>query len=152
MATNRAVLLIEDSDADSEATTRFLARCPLPPAVYRCADGDEAMAFLRRRAWETDADPSAPPGVVLLDLNLPGTSGRDVLEQIKADESLRHIPVVILTTSADQSDVTFCYRNGASGYMTKPVDLAKFARAVRDFYAYWFEAVVLPGGAGGVSG
>lgn len=144
MINNRAVLLVEDSDADSEATTRFLNRCPAPPAVYRCSDGDEALAFLRKRTWEADVNLSTPPGVVLLDLNLPGIGGRDVLEQIKADESLQHIPVVVLTTSTDQSDVTFCYRAGASGYITKPVDLAKFAQAVRDFHAYWFGAVVLP--------
>lgn len=140
MRTNRSVLLVEDSDADSEATARVLAKCPVPPVVHRCADGDEALAFLRRRTRAADT----PPSVVLLDLNLPGTGGREVLEQIKADESLRHIPVVILTTSADQSDVTFCYRAGASGYLVKPVDLTKFAQAVREFHAYWFEAVILP--------
>jgi len=81
----------------------------------------------------------------LLDLNLPGTDGRDVLEQIKADDALKHIPVVILTTSSASSDVTFCYRHGASGYIIKPVDLAKFAASVQQFCSYWFEAVELPG-------
>lgn len=137
---NRAVLLVEDSDADTEATVRALAKCPAPPALYRCADGDEALAFLRNRAWS-----NVPPGVVLLDLNLPGTDGREVLRQLKTDEALRHLPVVILTTSAADPDVAYCYRNGASGYMTKPVDLGKFSQAVRDFHAYWFGAVVLPG-------
>jgi CheY-like chemotaxis protein len=135
---NRAVLLVEDSDADTEATARALAKCPSPPALHRCADGDEALGYLRTRSW------AAPPGVVLLDLNLPGTSGRDVLTQIKSDDALKHLPVVILTTSTSGPDVDFCYRHGASGYMTKPVDLGKFAQAVKDFHAYWFGAVVLP--------
>lgn len=141
MAKNRSVLLIEDSDADSEATVRALNRCRARLAVHRCKDGDEALGFLRGLAGEID---STNPAVILLDLNLPGTDGRDVLEQIKADGALRHIPVVILTTSSDRSDVAFCYRKGASGYMTKPVDLRQFAIAIRDFCAYWFEAVVLP--------
>ena len=140
MAKGRTVLLVEDSDADSEATTRAIGRCPAAPAVHRCADGDEALAFLRGLKGRTR------PALILLDLNLPGTTGREVLEQIKADDELKDIPVVVLTTSADSSDVTFCYRHGASGYMTKPVDLARFAKAVREFCAYWFEAVVLPGG------
>ncbi len=145
MTFHRVVLLVEDSDADYEATTRALAKCPTPPAIHRCADGDEALSFLRQPANDTGPDKKpGRPDVVLLDLNLPGTGGREVLEQIKRDDSLRHIPVVILTTSSDQSDITYCYRAGASGYMTKPVDLAKFAQAVSDFHAYWFGAVVLP--------
>jgi CheY-like chemotaxis protein len=144
VVTDRAVLLVEDSDADSEATVRALGRCAPPPAVHRCADGDEALAFLRR--LDRADGPSSRPAVVLLDLNLPGTDGREVLEQIKADDSLKHIPVVILTTSAAAADVTFCYRAGASGYIVKPVDLARFAASVQQFCSYWFEAVELPPG------
>ncbi|OWK38695.1 response regulator [Fimbriiglobus ruber] len=142
----RSVLLVEDSDADSEATIRALGKCATPPAVHRCADGDEALAYLRQRAGA--AEDGGHPSVVLLDLNMPGTDGRDVLEQIKADDQLKHIPVVIMTTSADRTDVTFCYRHGASGFMTKPLDLEQFAAAVRDFHAYWFRAVVLPDAGG----
>lgn len=139
-----SILLVEDSDADSETTTRILAKCPAAPAIYRCSDGDEALAFLRHRMAHTDSENQESPGVVLLDLNLPGLGGRDVLKQIKTDDSLRHIPVVILTTSTDQSDVSFCYRAGASGYMTKPVDLEKFSQNIRDFHAFWFGTVLLP--------
>ncbi|HEY1189415.1 MAG TPA: response regulator [Gemmata sp.] len=150
MANNRAVLLVEDSDADSEATVRALGKCPVPPLVHRCVDGDEALAFLRALGRTRDPDRWAAPAVVLLDLNLPGTDGREVLEQIKADDALKHIPVVIMTTSSADADVRFCYRHGASGYMLKPVDLAKFATSVQQFVAYWFEAVELapspPGG------
>lgn len=142
MTSNRAVLLVDDSDADSEAMVRAMGKCATSPAIHRCADGEEALAFLRRLDVAEDQPPR--PAVILLDLNLPGMDGRDVLEQIKADDSLKHIPVVILSTSSASSDVTFCYRSGASGYLIKPVDLAKFAASVQQFCAYWFEAVELP--------
>ena len=142
MTTPTSVLLVEDSDADYEATVRALKKSGAAPVVYRCADGDDALAFLRRLR---DRDPNAVmPSVILLDLNLPGTDGREVLEQIKRDESLKHIPVVVLSTSAASSDLMFCYRRGASSYIVKPVDLAKFAAAVQTFCNYWFEAVQLP--------
>ncbi|QEL15576.1 response regulator [Limnoglobus roseus] len=139
MVANRTILLVEDSDADSEATVRALGRCVGSPAVYRCADGDSALTFLRQ--LDRVDGLASRPAVILLDLNLPGTDGREVLEQIKADDALKHIPVVILTTSAASADVAFCYRHGASGYIVKPVDLAKFAARVQQFHAYWFEAV-----------
>lgn len=141
----RGVLLVEDSDADSEATRRALSGCRTSPPVHRCVDGDEALAYLRGRSIELD--PASLPAVVLLDLNLPGTGGREVLREIKTDASLRHIPVVILTTSDDRSDVEYCYAHGASGYLTKPVNLAQFTKSVRDFCAYWFESAVLPTGS-----
>ncbi len=141
MLKTRSLLLIEDSDADSEATVRALNKCSAPPTIHRCRDGDEALAFLRGRTGEAEAP---IPTVILLDLNLPGMDGREVLEQIKTDEAFRHIPVVILTTSGDRSDVAYCYRKGASGYMTKPLDLGQFSQTIRDFCAYWFDTVVLP--------
>jgi CheY-like chemotaxis protein len=141
---HRSILLIEDSDADSETTARVLSRCPSPPTLHRCADGDEAMQFLREQLIKEESISFCLPRVVLLDLNLPGTDGRHVLQLLKGDSDLRHIPVVILTTSADESDILFCYDNGASGYLTKPVNLDKFVKTVRNFYEYWFETVMLP--------
>jgi two-component system response regulator len=82
--------------------------------------------------------------VILLDLNLPGTDGRDLLLEIKNDERLKLIPVVVLTTSADERDIEMCYRAGANSYMKMPVDLGGFVTAIQRLKDYWFEIVILP--------
>ncbi|MBS1212917.1 MAG: response regulator, partial [Proteobacteria bacterium] len=84
------------------------------------------------------------PIVILLDLNLPGTDGREVLAEIKQDERLRQIPVVVLTTSSDERDIERCYQMGANSYIKKPVDLEGFMRAIQLLKDYWFEIVILP--------
>jgi CheY-like chemotaxis protein len=117
--------------------------------IFRCSDGDEALDFLHRRGAYADPARSPRPGVILLDLNLPGTDGREVLAEIKADPSLKQIPVVVLTTSRDDRDVDACYRAGASSYIQKPVDLDGFIRAIERLNGYWFEVVILPKAADG---
>ena len=82
--------------------------------------------------------------MILLDLNLPGTDGREVLAEIKADPQLKEIPVIVLTTSSDDRDVQACYQAGASSYIQKPVDLDGFMRAIERLNDYWFEVVILP--------
>ena len=82
--------------------------------------------------------------MILLDLNLPGTDGRDVLAEIKRDEHLKLIPVVVLTTSSDERDIEKCYQAGANSYMKKPVDLGGFVSAIQRLKDYWFEIVILP--------
>jgi CheY-like chemotaxis protein len=82
--------------------------------------------------------------VVLLDLNLPGTDGREVLNEIKSHPDLRQIPVIVLTTSSDDRDVSACYKAGANSYVQKPVDLDGFMRAIERLNDYWFEVVILP--------
>ena len=135
------ILLVEDSPEDYETTQRALRRSGLKNPIYRCADGDEALDFLFRRG----AHAGAPrPGVVLLDLNLPGTDGREVLSEIKSDPELKQIPVIVLTTSSDDGDVAACYRAGANSYIQKPVDLDGFMAAIERLNGYWFEVVILP--------
>ena len=120
---------------------RAFRRSGLKNPIIRCADGDEALDFLFRRGRFADAP---RPGVVLLDLNLPGTDGREVLSEIKAAPQLKHIPVIVLTTSSDDRDVHACYQAGASSYIQKPVDLDGFMRAIERLNDYWFEVVILP--------
>jgi len=141
---DRTVLVIEDSPEDFETTVRAFRRNGMNSPVFRCADGDEALDYLHRRARYSSADDAPRPDLILLDLNLPGTDGREVLQEIKRVEHLKQIPVVVLTTSADGRDVEACYRAGANCYIQKPVDLAGFMRAIERLHDFWFEAAILP--------
>lgn len=144
---HQPILLVEDSPEDYETTERAFRRVGLSNPIVRCADGDEALDFLRRRGRYANPASSPRPGVILLDLNLPGTDGREVLAEIKSDPQLRQIPVVVLTTSSDDRDIEACYRAGANSYIQKPVDIDGFMKAIECLNDYWFEVVILPRGA-----
>lgn len=141
---NQPILLVEDSPEDYETTARAFRRSGLKNPIFRCADGEEALDYLHRRGDYADPQKSPCPGVILLDLNLPGTDGREVLSEIKAHPRLKQIPVIVLTTSSDDRDVEACYRAGASSYIQKPVDLEGFMKAIERLNDYWFEVVILP--------
>ncbi|HEX2223089.1 MAG TPA: response regulator [Thermoanaerobaculia bacterium] len=141
---NQPILLVEDSPEDFEATRRALNKSGLKNPIYRCADGDEALDFLYRRGEYADVGKAPRPGIILLDLNLPGTDGREVLAEIKKDDALKQIPVIVLTTSTDDRDVDACYRSGANSYIQKPVDMDGFIKAIERLNDFWFEVVILP--------
>jgi CheY-like chemotaxis protein len=143
---SQPILLVEDSPEDFEATQRAFQKSGLKNPLLRCEDGDEALDYLHRRGKYADPSRSPRPGVILLDLNLPGTDGRQVLNEVKNSEQLRDIPVVVLTTSADERDITACYRAGANSYIQKPVDIDGFMKAIERLNGYWFEVVILPKG------
>jgi two-component system response regulator len=137
------ILLVEDSPEDFETTRRAFRRAGLRNPMLHCATGDDALDFLHQRGRYTAA--TAPrPGIILLDLNLPGTDGRAVLAEIKAAAGLSDIPVVVLTTSADDRDVEACYQAGANSYVQKPVNLDAFMAAIQRLHDYWFDVVILP--------
>jgi len=137
------ILLVEDSPEDFETTRRAFRRAGLRNPMLHCATGDDALDFLHQRGRYTAA--TAPrPGIILLDLNLPGTDGRAVLAEIKAAAGLSEIPVVVLTTSADHRDVEACYQAGANSYVQKPVNLDAFMVAIQRLHDYWFDVVILP--------
>src|SRR5262245_2699287 len=138
------ILLVEDSPEDYEVTVRAFRKANLVNPVFRCQDGEEALDFLYRRGRYAAPARSPRPGLILLDLNLPGTDGRQVLAQVKADAQLRSIPVVVLTTFADERDIEGCYRAGANSYVQKPVSLDAFLRSVQLLKNYWFEVAILP--------
>jgi CheY-like chemotaxis protein len=142
--TEQPILLVEDSPEDYEVTVRAFKKANLANPVFRCQDGEEALNFIYQRGAYADPARAPRPGIILLDLNLPGTDGRQVLAQIKGDPRLRSIPVVVLTTSADVRDVESCYRAGANSYIQKPVSLDSFLRAIQVLKNYWFEIVILP--------
>ena len=143
---SQPILLVEDSPEDYEATLRAFRKSGLKNPVHRCEDGEEALDYLFRRGRYGDPASSPCPGVILLDLNLPGTDGRQVLAEIKGDENLKKIPVVVLTTSVDERDIDACYRAGANSYIQKPVDIDGFVKAIERLNGYWFEVVILPKG------
>jgi CheY-like chemotaxis protein len=140
------ILIVEDSPEDFEATCRAFARSGVNSSIMRAQDGDELLDYLHRRGRFTGLDAAPRPSLILLDLNLPGTDGREALSMIKKDPLHRAIPVVVLTTSSDDRDIEICYRSGANSYIQKPVDLEQYMRLIRLVAEYWLNAVVLPGG------
>ncbi|MFY9643109.1 MAG: response regulator [Rhodomicrobium sp.] len=137
-------LIVDDSPEDTEAMLRAFKKSGLANPIYRCADGDEALDFLRQSGRYGTPGAAPRPGVILLDLNMPGTDGREVLAEIKQDENLKQIPVVVLTTSSDERDIEKCYQAGANSYVVKPVNLDNFMRSIQLLTDYWFEIVILP--------
>jgi two-component system, response regulator len=138
------ILLIEDNEDDFEATLRSLKKNLFLNPVYWCRSGRDALDYLYKRGAYAEADKAPQPDLILLDLNMPGIDGRQVLTQIKNDPNLKHIPVVVLTTSADVKDVDQCYQIGASTYIQKPVSFEGLTEAVRKMKDYWFGIAILP--------
>jgi two-component system response regulator len=135
------ILLVEDNPGDVELTKEALAGGKVANVLNVVSDGEEAMAYVRRQGKYAGA---RRPDLILLDLNLPRKDGREVLAEIKGDEELKLIPIVVLTTSASEEDVLRSYRLSANSYITKPVDFAGFARVIRSLESFWFSVVVLP--------
>lgn len=139
-----SILIVEDSNEDFEVLKRFVQQSPLLVPIRRCVNGDQALAFLCRTGEYVSRESAPRPGLIMLDLNLPGTDGREVLRRIKQDEKLRTIPVVVLTTSNNPKDVAECYKYGVNSYIVKPIDFAQLKRDVQIIVDYWFEVTVLP--------
>jgi CheY-like chemotaxis protein len=135
------ILLVEDNPGDVRLTVEALREGKVHNHLSVARDGVEALAFLRREGEFADAP---RPDVILLDLNLPKKDGREVLAEIKADERLRRIPVVVLTTSKAEEDILRSYALHANCYVTKPVDLEQFITVVRSIEDFWFSIVRLP--------
>jgi CheY-like chemotaxis protein len=132
----RRILLVEDDPRDAELTQAALEAVPLANPVDCVADGEEALAYLFRRGPFAGRE-SGMPAVVLLDLKLPKIDGLEVLRAIRADEQLRPIPVVMLTSSRDERDLLRSYQLGVNAFVVKPVDFAEFAEAVRRVGLFW---------------
>ena len=135
------ILLVEDNPGDERLTREALKEGKVYSNLFWMKDGVEAMEFLRRRGKHRDAP---RPDIILLDLNLPKKDGREVLEEIKTDDDLKRIPVVVLTTSKAEEDVLRTYNLHANCYVTKPVDLEKFIVVVRSIDVFWLTVVTLP--------
>jgi two-component system, chemotaxis family, response regulator Rcp1 len=135
------ILLVEDNPGDARLTREALRDGKVRNRLHVVPDGVEAMAFLRRQGQYAEAP---RPDLVLLDLNLPRKSGREVLAEVKSDPELARIPVVVLTTSKADEDVAKAYEYHANCYITKPVDFEQFITVVRSIEEFWFTIVRLP--------
>jgi CheY-like chemotaxis protein len=135
------ILLVEDNPGDADLAREALQTGKVRNTLHVVSDGEAAMAFLRRQGKYADAP---RPDLVLLDLNLPKKDGREVLAEVKADEDLKRIPVVILTISKAEEDILKTYNLHANCYITKPIDLNQFIRVVQAIEEFWFTIVKLP--------
>jgi len=133
---SKHILLVEDNDNDAELTLAILEECELAIGVNVVRDGEEALDYLHcRGAYATR--PQGNPAVILLDLKMPKVTGVEVLREVKSNEKLKCIPVVMLTSSREAQDLRECYRLGANGYVVKPVDAKHFTQAITNIGAYW---------------
>jgi chemotaxis family two-component system response regulator Rcp1 len=135
------ILLVEDNPGDARLTREAFSQGTVPANMHHARDGEQAIAFLRRQGGYQDAP---TPDLVILDLNLPRRSGREVLEDIKTDPGLRQIPVIVLTSSQAQEDVLHSYRLHANCFITKPGDLETLIHVAHSIEEFWFKLVRLP--------
>jgi len=135
------LLLAEDNEDDAVLLREGFRRAHLHVNLHHVEDGAQCMQFLRKEGRFADAP---TPDIVLLDLNMPIMSGKDVMREIAQDPAICHLPVIALTTSADERDVLDLYRLRCSSYIVKPVDFTNFTAVIREMTNYWFSLVVLP--------
>lgn len=135
------ILMVEDSEGDARLTEEALKDSKLRIRLDTVVDGVEALEYLRKRGRYAQA---STPDLILLDLNLPRVGGMEVLQEVKADQALRDIPVVVMTSSRAEQDILRSYKLQASCYITKPIDLEQFSNIVRSIDQFWFTIVTLP--------
>ncbi len=135
------ILLVEDNPGDARLMKEALTEAKIGNRLHLVANGVEALAYLRRQDPFADA---GRPDLILLDLNLPGKDGREVLAEIKGDQDLRRIPVVILSTSRAEADIARAYDLQANAYVTKPLDIEQFITVVKSIENFWLTIVKLP--------
>ncbi len=144
MERTATVLLVEDDPADQALTRRALEESKLVVDLRIVDTGEAALEYLRREGEFVERGAAPRPDIVLLDLNLPGLDGRDVLREIRADEELRRLPVIALTTSKQEQDILKTYDLGVNSYIAKPVEMEEFITTLRELGNYWFRLVMLP--------
>ena len=145
-----SILMADDDEEDRELTQEALQDARLANDMRFAVDGQDLMDYLRREGRYADPSVDAPrPGIILLDLNMPKKDGREALAEIKGDRALRHIPVVVLTTSKAEEDVLRTYDLGVNSFITKPVTFPGLVEVMQAWSHYWFEIVDLPGNGRG---
>lgn len=147
LLSQRAILVVDDSYEDHELMRRAFRKAGVTNAVEYCTTGEAALRFLRREGVYADRPLEMHPSLILLDLNLPGSDGLEILREIKTDARLRSIPVVVLTTSLNARDIRSCYDAGTNSYIQKPLKIDDLIDMARRLKEYWLEMVVLPSGS-----
>jgi two-component system, chemotaxis family, response regulator Rcp1 len=135
------ILLVEDSFSDATLTIKSFQNTKIANNLHWVEDGETAMEYLRNQGAYQHTQ---RPDIILLDLNLPGMDGREVLTEVKSDPNLKYIPVIVITTSADERDILCCYNLNASCYITKPIDVKDFINTVNLIQDFWLTVVKLP--------
>jgi CheY-like chemotaxis protein len=138
------LLVVEDSNEDFKMLQRLMRRLAVQNPIFRCTNGDEVLEFLQQKGDYNSPEVAPRPSVILLDLNLPGIDGRDVLERVKKDKKLKEIPIVVFTTSSSPKDVELCYQKGANGYLVKPMNAQELQQLIQAFVNYWLQANIPP--------
>ncbi|MBD2611165.1 MAG: response regulator [Nostoc sp. ZfuVER08] len=146
------LLVVEDSNEDFRMLQRLMRRMSVQNPIHRCTNGDEVIEFLYQQKNDTylqgeescNSQLALRPSVILLDLNLPGIDGRDILARLKQDNTFKEIPVVVFTTSSNPKDIELCYQKGANGYLVKPMDAQELKKTIQAFVDYWLEANTPP--------
>jgi CheY-like chemotaxis protein len=136
--------MADDDEDDCMLAREALVESRLANDLHFVRDGEELMDYLYRRGRYVEPDSSPRPGLILLDLNMPRKDGREALQEIKANAQLRHIPIVVLTTSKAEEDIYRSYDLGANSFITKPVTFAALVEVMKTIGKYWFEIVELP--------
>ena len=137
------ILMADDDEDDRDLTREAMQNARVANEMRFVVDGEDLMEYLRREGKWSNPDDSPKPGIILLDLNMPRKDGREALAEIKADEDLRSIPVVVLTTSKAEEDIFRTYDLGVSSFITKPVTFAGLVEVMKTWQRYWFEIVEL---------
>ena len=144
-STKSMVILMADDDADDRLLAKdALHECKITNALHFVENGEELLDYLRHEGKYASLVDTPRPGLILLDLNMPRKDGREALQEIKADPKLRSIPVVVLTTSKADTDISRIYELGANSFITKPVSFDALIKVMSDLVHYWFELVELP--------
>lgn len=138
-----SILIIEDQDADFEALVRGLRRLGIQHPVFRCEDADDALDFLYGRGVHL-RERQPPPEIILLDLTLNGSDGKEVLARVKQDDLLKSIPIIVWSGSSDPTDVEVSYRLGANSFVRKTFDFSEVNQTLERVARFWLETAVLP--------
>jgi CheY-like chemotaxis protein len=138
------LLVVEDSNEDFRMLQRLMRRMAVQNPIHRCTNGDEVLELLYQHKNDCHSKVFIRPSVILLDLNLPGIDGRDILERLKQDISFKEIPIIVFTTSSNPKDIELCYQKGANGYLVKPMDAQELKKTIQAFVDYWLETNTPP--------
>ena len=141
------MLVVEDSDEDFLSLRRFFKELDVDCEIARVCDGEEALDYLYKQGDYENAPKTVYPTVILMDLNLPGTDGKEVIKIVKQNETLKTIPIVVFTTSSRPNDIETCYQYGANSYLLKPMGLAQLKETISVFCDYWLKLVISPASA-----